>query len=294
MLKKLSAAAIAGLLYLNAPQVNAAEIATDPGDYVPLPAGINLGILYVQHATRDAFFANDAQVPGNNRLDTTIGLARFVHYMDIGGYIVDPQIIIPFGKVDLKTPFGPLPATSESGIGDPLVGATAWFVNNPANKEYLGLSAFASVPVGDYDAQKGPVNLGQDRWKGIYQVGYVKGLGDKFIVDLIGEYATYGKQDNFLGFEREQDDSQSAQAHLRYLLSESSHLALSFYQDFGGETSLGGTAQNDELDTNRWLATYSTFIEPTIQLQFQYGQDIDVKNGFKEDQRLNFRVVKVF
>ena len=77
----------------------AAEIATDPGDYTPLPAGVNLGILYGQYATRDTVYADGDKVPVDAGLNTIIGLARFVHYMDIGGVIVDPQIIVPFGKV---------------------------------------------------------------------------------------------------------------------------------------------------------------------------------------------------
>lgn len=30
---------------------NAAQVATDPGDYNPLPAGVDLGLLYYQHTT---------------------------------------------------------------------------------------------------------------------------------------------------------------------------------------------------------------------------------------------------
>lgn len=37
------------LLAIGTPQ--AAEISTDPCDYVPLPEGTNLGLLYLQHAT---------------------------------------------------------------------------------------------------------------------------------------------------------------------------------------------------------------------------------------------------
>ena len=272
----------------------AAEIATDPGDYTPLPAGVNLGILYGQYATRDAAYADGNKVPAEAGLDTTIGLARFVHYMDIGGIIVDPQIIVPFGKVELTEPFGPLQPTSESGIGDPIIGATAWVLNNPDDQQWVGLSAFASVPVGQYDENKGPVNIGENRWKGIFQAAYVKHLNSSVVLDLIAEYSVYGDNDDFLGFKREQEDAQSLQSHLRYLLSKQSHVALSYYHSFGGETTVGGQKQDDRVNTNRWQATYATFVDPTVQLQFQAGQDIDVENGFKEDTRVNLRILKVF
>jgi hypothetical protein len=274
--------------------VQSEEIATDPGDYTPLPAGVNLAILYGQYATRDAAYAGGDKVLAKAGLDTTIGLARFVHYMEIGGIIVDPQIIIPFGKVELTEPFGPLQPTSESGVGDPIIGGTAWFLNNPDDQEWAGLSAFVSVPVGQYDEDKGPVNIGENRWKGIFQAAYVKHLSDSVVLDLIAEYSVYSDNDDFLGFKREQEDAQSLQGHLRYLLPKQSHLALSYYHSFGGETTVGNLKQDDRVNTNRWMATYATFIDPTVQLQLQAGQDIDVENGFKEDTRINFRVLKVF
>lgn len=281
-------------LALGLGSVQAAEIATDPGDYVPLPEGTNLGLLYLQHATRDAAYTNGDRLPGEARLDTTIGLARFIRYLEIGGYTVNPQVILPFGEVDLKSPFGPLEPQSASGVGDPLVGATAWLLNEPEQQRWFGISAFASLPVGQYDARQGPVNLGENRWKGIFQAGYVTGLGDHFMLDLIGEYAIYGDNDDFLGTRLEQDDSQSLQAHLRYLVSPQSHVALSYYHAFGGETTVGGIAQDDALNNNRWLATFATFVQPTLQLQAQYGQDIDVESGFKEARRFNLRLARVF
>ena len=60
------------------------------------------------------------------------------------------------------------------------------------------------------------------------------------------------------------------------------------------DRAVGGLEQDDRVNTNRWLATYATFVDPTVQLQVQAGQDINVENGFEEDTRVNFRVLKVF
>lgn len=282
---------VAGLLSTGA---HAAEIATDPGDYTPLPAGTSLGILYGQYATRDRLYADGDQVSIDAGLDTTIGLARFVHYIDVGGVIVDPQMIVPFGEVELTEPFGPLEPTSGSGVGDPIIGATAWVVNAPETQQWLGLSAFVSVPLGRYDADRGPVNVGENRWKGIFQAGYTKHLTTKIVMDLIGEYSIYGDNDDFLGLRRKQDDAQSLQSHLRYLLLSNSHVALSYYHSFGGETTLDGMDQDDKVNTNRWLATYATFVDPTTQFQIQAGRDIHVENGFEENVRVNLRILKAF
>ncbi|QBP74685.1 transporter [Herbaspirillum huttiense] len=286
--------AAASALTFSAGSAAAAEIATDPGDYAALPAGANLALLYGQHTERNANYANGNRTAGDFRLVTDIGLARFVHFMQVGDYTIDPQIIIPFGKVDLQTAFGPLKPVSASGVGDPLVGGTLWLLNQQQQQRWLGVSAFVAVPAGNYDGSKGPVNVGENRWKGIFQLGYVTALPANFMLDVIGEYAVYGDNTNFLGLKREQDASYGLQTHLRYMFSPTTSLALSWYQDFGGATKLNGVAQNDRMNNGRLQAGFSTFVAPTVQLMVQYGQSIQVENGAKESNRINLRIAKVF
>ncbi len=285
---------LAMTLALAAGSASAAEIATDPGDYAPLPPGANLGLLYMQHTERNANYANGNRTAGDFKLVTDIGLARFVHFMKVGDYVIDPQIIVPFGKVDLQTSFGPLKPVSASGVGDPMVGGTLWLLNQQEQQRWLGVSAFASVPVGNYDGNKGPVNLGENRWKGIFQLGYVTALPASFMLDVVGEYAIYGDNTNFLGVKREQDASYGLQTHLRYMFSPTTSLALSWYQDFGGATRLNGVAQNDRMNNGRLLLGFSTFVTPTVQLMAQYGQTVRIENGAKEANRFNLRIAKVF
>lgn len=282
------------LLGLLSGNVQAAEIATDPGDYAALPAGVDLGIVYAQHAERDAYYASGDKLPGRFRLETDIGLLRWVHFTKFAGFVADPQVILPFGSVRLKTPFGPLAPTSASGVGDPLFGGTLWLLNNAEAQRWFGVSAFASVPIGNYDEDRGPVNVGEHRWKGIFHAGYVTALPANFMLDVLAEYAVYGDNDDFLGMKREQEASYGLQTHLRYLISPTTHVALSYYRDYGGETRLNGNRQDDRMNNGRWLATFATFVAPTVQLQAQYGQATSVENGAKEATRFNLRVVKVF
>ncbi|MFJ3056815.1 transporter [Herbaspirillum sp. NPDC087042] len=286
--------ACAAALAMLAGGTQAAEIATDPGDYAALPAGTNLGLLYLQHTERNANYANGNRTAGDFRLVTDIGLARLVHFMKLGDYVIDPQIIIPCGKVDLKTPFGPLNPVSASGMGDPLVGATLWLLNQQEQQRWLGVSAFVSLPAGSYDGARGPVNLGENRWKGIFQLGYVTALPANFMLDVVGEYAVYGNNNDFLGMKREQDASYGLQTHLRYMFSPTTSVALSYYQDFGGATTLNGAAQNDRMNNGRLQLGFSTFVSPSVQLMAQYGQSVKVENGAKESNRFNLRLAKVF
>lgn len=288
------AAGVFAMLGLTSGGVGAAEVATGPGDYAALPAGTNLGLVYAQHTERDAYYVSGDKLPGSFRLDTDIGLLRWVHFTNIGGFVADPQVIIPFGTVSLKTPFGPLGKTTASGVGDPMIGGTLWLLNNVEAQRWFGVSAFVSVPVGNYDGSKGPVNVGENRWKGIFQAGYVTALPANFMFDLIAEYAVYGENDDFLGLKRKQDASYGLQTHLRYTISPTTHVGLSHYQDYGGESRLNGIRQNDRMNNGRWFATFATFVAPTVQLQAQYGQSTKVENGAKESDRFNLRVLKVF
>lgn len=55
----------------------------------------------------------------------------------------------PFGRVQLKSPCGPLGAFSASSTGDPMLGATLWAINEPGRS--LELPASASAQIGRYE-----------------------------------------------------------------------------------------------------------------------------------------------
>jgi hypothetical protein len=275
----------AGLAALLAPAM-AQQIATDPGDYVALPAGTDLGIVYYQRGEFKSVYADSRRLPVPFDLVTDIGLARWVHYTKLGDYLVTPQVIIPFGKVALSP-------QSASGVGDPVVGSALWLVNQPEEQKWFTVSAFASLPVGKYDGSKGPINLGEHRWKGVFQSAYMTALSKDFMLDVVGEYALYGENDDFMGLRRKQDASYGGQVHLRYMLAPTTSVALSYYHDFGGESKLNGVAQHDRMNNSRFLVGVAGFVSPTVQLQLQAGKSLKVANGPKESGRLNLRLVKI-
>ncbi len=148
--------------------VEAGAVDVEPGDYTALPAGTNLLIGYYQYATRDKLYSNGNQVGINAKLDSHIGIARYVRFVDIGGYIVDPQILVPFGELKAKDDLSALGSTS--GVADPILAATVWVINKPKEGEYLGITPFVWVPIGSYDNNKA-LNLGQNRWQFALQAG---------------------------------------------------------------------------------------------------------------------------
>lgn len=276
---------------LAAPQAHAVDV--DAGDYTALPAGTNLAMLYYQYATRDGLYAQGNKAPMNAGLDSHVGILRGVHFTEIGGYIVDPQFLLPFGRLEGKDDLSAL--GSASGVGDLILAATVWLVNRPQTGTYFGITPFVYAPTGNYDHDDA-LNLGENRWKFALQAGFITKLSDKVSLDLIGDFTLYGKNDEFGPSKAtmKQKPSMQFQGHLRYHMSDSWDLRAGLSHSIGGETELAGVDQGDRLRTTKVSVGTGWFMAPDLQLLVNYGRDISVRNGLREDDRLNLRVLKVF
>ena len=51
-------------------------------------------------ARRDHLYRDGHRLAGSPGLDSQIGILRLVHYTDLGGYRIAPQILLPFGRLD--------------------------------------------------------------------------------------------------------------------------------------------------------------------------------------------------
>jgi hypothetical protein len=63
---------------------------------------------------------------------------------------------------------------------------------------------------------------------------------------------------------------------------------------FGVENEVNGVKQNDKLKTQYARMTVTHFQNQTTQLHAQYGQDVSVDNGLRENSRINLRLIKLF
>ena len=175
--------------------LQAHAIDVDAGDYEALPPGASVGLLYTQFAQRNTLFAQNTKVAGDNGLDTSIGILRYVKFIDIGGLTVDPQILLPFGEVKATGDLGPA-LGSASGIADPILAATVWVQNNPDNRVYTGITPYLFVPIGSYDNDDA-LNLGENRWRAALQVAHVRRLTENITMDLVGDFTVFGDNDDF-------------------------------------------------------------------------------------------------
>ncbi len=284
-------AAVGTALALAAPAAKAVDV--DAGDYTALPAGTNLFIAYAQFASRDGVYAGGNEAVPGAELDSQVGILRGVHFMQMGRFIVDPQFLLPFGKLDAGGTTSALGDTS--GIGDLILAATVWLVNDPDNKRYFGVTPFLFLPTGSYDKNRA-LNLGENRWKFALQGGYIQGLGEKFSLDVIGDFTIYGKNDDFgaTGVDMKQDASFQFQTFLRYHVTPTFDLRAGVSRTWGGETEVDGIDSGDRTQISKWQVGASYFVTPSVQLMANYGRDASVRDGFKEDSRINLRLLKVF
>lgn len=287
-----STALVAALLAAAAP---AQAFDVDAGDYQAAPPGTSLALGYYQYATRSRMNVDGGpKYTKNTSLDSNVGIARFVHYVNIGGFTVDPQILIPGGALsDGKV--GGARLEGASGFGDPILAATAWFVNDKESKTWFGITPFLSLPVGHYDSGKA-LNLGENRWKFTMQAGLVKGFGEKFTVDLLADTTWYGDNDKAGNGSQtlKQDNSYQLQSWFRYHISPESYLGVGYSKTMGGKQDLNGVYTGSKTDVDQARVTFGTFVTPSVQLLGVASTDLHVDGGFKEDFRLNLRLLKVF
>lgn len=271
----------------------AEAIDVDAGDYTALPAGTNLAMAYAQFAERNALYSSGDKAPIDAGLDSQVGILRGVHFTKLGDYIVDPQFLLPVGKLKAQDDVSAL--GDASGVGDLILAATVWLVNRPETNTYFGITPFVVLPTGQYDANDA-LNLGENRWKFILQAGYITGLTDKVSLDLVADVQFHGENDEF-GATRatmKQDPLGQLQGFLRYHVSKTWDLRAGISHSFGGETEVDGVKRDDEARITKFNIGTSWFPAPSVQVLAVYGRDLSVENGFKEANRLNLRLMKVF
>ncbi len=249
-----------------------ADVKPDPGDYTGLPAGTDLFVMYAQAVRADDAYSHGDRVVSNLGLNLDVGILRYVHFTKWGDFIVDPQVIVPFGHQKVE-----LAGSSNSGIGDVIFGGTLWTTADLKTGEHLGYSLFITAPTGN--AKEKGFALSNNRWAADLQAGYIRKLGDKWTMDLVAETEFYGDERTTSA---KTDPLLQAYGHLRYHVSDATHVAASYRHAWGAEQkdSSGAVTATRRNDDNLTL-TWASFVAKQWQLQFQYEQDLNVENGPK-------------
>lgn len=270
-------------------------IDVNAGDYTALPSGTNVGVFYYQHSKMDGYYQNGDKTSAESISD--IGIARFIHYTDIGGVRATPQIIVPFGKVR-NTQIGGNDLNNASGFGDLMIASAFWLINEPecgTSGRYLAVTPFIYLPLGQYD-KNDAVNLGENRFKYDLQLAWAEPLYGKFSFELYQDIIWYGDNDE-AGTGNQtlsQDTSYQTQFNLRYDLNAKQRFAVGYSANYGGDQSLAGISLEQNMEKQQARVEFQQMINARTQLSTQLVSDTQVESGFKKDLGLNFRLFYIF
>ncbi|QDG93898.1 transporter (plasmid) [Rhizobium sp. NIBRBAC000502774] len=267
-------------------------------DLVPAPAGTDAILSYSTFTSRQSYTPNGGSaIEDGTKLNSLVGIFRYVHYMDVGGFTVAPQVLLPYGGL-FDASLGGTPLESATGIGDPIFAAPVWLLNNKPTGTNFVVVPYLFVPLGSYDAGE-PLNLGENRWKFDLQIGGTQDLGHGFTLQASAEVMWYGDNSDARGRGEgrlEQDNTYQAQIWLSYTppTDKSWNFAVGYSKFWGGVQSLDGVENGTATKADQVRLEVSKFLKPDFQVQGLVQRDLAAEGGFKEDLRATVRFMKVF
>ncbi|MFL1546796.1 transporter [Pseudomonas sp. O39] len=261
-------------------------------DFFSAPPGTSLGVLYLP-ATRAGNFHGPADTTGKADLRVNALAYRQVYFTDACGTLCTPQVIVPFADINARLP-GASQRTGESGLGDPQVGGTVFFINDPASRTYSGLLSLITVPVGEYHSNNPDVSAGANRWGATFVYNYTRGIGEKWVLEANLEAQLYAPNDDYFGSQLKQAPLYRLQAFASYDFSPATYGALRLIQADGGALRLN----NRQLDDTHKRYTQVGFevghwLDKQNQLMFGLSQNVAASNGYAGTDAL-LRLVHVF
>lgn len=261
-------------------------------DFFGAPSGTSLGVLYLP-ATRAQDFRGSADSTGKADLKVNAMAYRQVYFTDACGTLCTPQLILPFADIDARLP-GASRRTGESGFGDPQVGGTLFFINDPTSRTYSGLLSLITLPVGEYHSTNPDVSPGANRWGATFVYNYTQGIGENWVLEANLEAQLYGKNDDYFGSALKQDPLYRLQAFASYDFTPATYGALRLIQATGGALRIN----NRSIDDTRKRYTQFGFevghwLDKQNQVMFSLSQNVATTNGYVGTDAL-LRLVHVF
>tara|TARA_Y100001951_G_scaffold101807_1_gene107341 strand:+ start:33885 stop:34757 length:873 start_codon:yes stop_codon:yes gene_type:complete len=259
-------------------------------DFVSAPVGTSVGVAYLP-LIRSNRFHGVANRNGDADLSVNAFAYRQLWFSDICGTLCTPQFVLSYVDTDARLP-GATDRRSERGLGDPQVGGTLFFINDPESRTYSGLLTMLSVPVGEYHSRNPDVSPGTNRWTLNLNYNYTQGVGEKWLLEANVEAYLYGKNDDYFGSDLEQKPLYRLQAFASYDFTPSTYGALRLIHADGGELKFNGRTLDDThqrytqagFEVGHWLdgrnqvmlgltrnvSTSNTFAQNSLLLRFAH------------------------
>ncbi len=256
----------------------------EPYDFTPLPAGTSLAIGYYAYGHNTKFNVARGPTIKDSGVEVNLGLARYVHFLDIKGFPAGFQILQSFGSLSAAH-VDSQKLGSAFGAQKFQLAAFIWPYVNIATKTNVVLGGFINPPTGTYD-RRSPLNIGDNRWIGGVQLGLTQGITESLALDASFDVQFYGDNTKaFPGNRRlSQDPTYRAQIWANWRWNPA------FTTSVGYEGFFAGTKTEEQ----RVRAAAALFVTPQIQTLIELNHDVKVVGGFKQDFGTTLRVSCVF
>lgn len=276
------------LVLVGAAQAAAQDL--EPRAYVNTPVGMNFLVAGYAYTTGGAVL--DSSVPIEDAdIDIHGEILAYARSFGLQGRSGKFDAILATAQLDGTATVGGVPREREvSGLADARLRVSYNLYGAPAltleehkdwNQDLLvGVSLQMIVPTGQYDDDK-VVNLGSNRWGFKPELGVSKSFG-KLTLEVDTALTVYTDNEDYLdGKTREQDPIFAVQAHAVYSLHRAIWAAFDVTYYVGGETTVDGVQNDDELSSVRVGGTLSLALSRRNSIKFyasgagmtRYGSD---------------------
>lgn len=286
MVGRVKRGAVVAVLVLVPAVAGAQEL--EPRAYSNAPVGLNFFI--AGYAYSEGGLSTDPSSPLQDaQLNINTGAIAYARSLDLWGKSGKVDIILPYSQLAGNAlAAGQLVERHVSGFGDPrfrvsvnLYGAPALSMQEFAAYHpdlVVGASIQVSAPGGQYDPSK-LVNIATNRWSIKPDVGFSKPFG-AFTLDLTAGVIYYTNNDDYFGGKsRDQDPIYTVQTNLSHNFGAGVWAALgaTFYR--GGETTVNGVRNNDELSNSRAGVILALPVDRHHSIKFNASSGVYTRTG---------------
>ena len=231
-----------------------------PRTYWPAPEGTR--VLVVGYARQTGDVVTDPTIPITG-VDSTIDSAILAYQqtIDLFGRTGNVQLELPYvdgtttgmvGDASRRrdvSAFGDIAATlTINPLGAPTMSPAEFQQLRQEPRPILGASLKILAPTGEYESDR-LINVGTNRWAMRLQLGYIRPLAPKWLLEIYAGAWFFEDNDDFLGMTREQDPLGAVNVHFvrRFRPGFWASLDLNYY--VGGQSRLDGS-RGDDLQRN--------------------------------------------
>ena len=272
-----------------------------PNDIVaPLPNKNHAMISYV-NTDNTTYYRNGSVVGatpyGSPDISTQSANLRLVTAYTVKDFPAVSYVQLPYGTIKPAGSLAMYP--SDTGFGDLVFASAFWPYADRVNRRYFGVAGYLSAPTGSYNSQR-PFNDGENRYKSDIQMGYqqpiVGNLDGMIAVDTMwfgGNGQCAAACLSTTNTSLNQKPLTTTQLGPIYKIDQTYTVGAAYFYVAGGATTIGGTYQNNVINTQRYLLSALAYY-PFGRISLQYGHDMEIKNGFVETRRFIVRYTTEF